>query len=171
MCSIGDTPAGGSGTLEAFVPWCGSVEMGLADTANPHSARTPAAEFWRRTLSQIPTLFGRLAYLASLRDPLTGRYSQETLIRMLGAEQADRTLCQSHYQTFSQWLCFSLMEQKNDLGEYLNSAQLPRFAMHYRHLVPRTAREVERQLYLTDLETLLQLLQVERELASASSTT
>jgi hypothetical protein len=140
--------------------------MSLAEIANAHAVRAPAAELWRRTLSQIPTLFGRLVYLASLRDSTTGRYGQEALVRMLGAEEADRTLCHSHHQIFSQWLCFSLLEQKSDLGDYLSSALVPRFAMHYRHLVPRTAREVERQLYLTDLETLLELLRVERGDAS-----
>lgn len=115
---------------------------------------------WRNTLSQIPTYFGRLVYLASLRDP-TGRYMHEGLVRLLGREEADRTLCHSHHQVFSQWLGFSLAEQKSDLDDYLRVAGGPRQALHYRNLVPATAREVERQLYLTDLETLLELLKYE----------
>jgi len=62
---------------------------------------------------------------------------------------------------FSQWLGFSLAEQKSDLDEYLQVAGSPRYAVHYRNLVPATARDVERQLYLTDLETLLELLKFE----------
>lgn len=116
---------------------------------------------WRRTLSQIPTVFGRLAFLASLRDPGTGKYAHETLVRLLGAEDTDRTLCNSHHQVFSEWLGFSLAEQKSDLDEYLTVGGTPRTAVYYRNLVPPTAREVERQLYLTDLETLLELLRYE----------
>jgi hypothetical protein len=116
---------------------------------------------WRKTLAQIPTVFGRLAYLSALRDPATGRYSHEALARLLGPEDADRTLCNSHHQVFSVWLGFSLAEQKADLDDYLGTAGSPRYALHYRDLVPPTARDVERQLYLTDLETLLELLKYE----------
>ena len=130
----------------------------MAESANAHVLRAPAVELWKRVLTQIPTVFGRMVYMASLRDSTTGRYAQDALVRMLGAEDADRTLCHSHHQIFSQWLSFGLLEQKTDLGEYLNSVRGPHVAQHYRHLVPRTAREVERQLYLTDLETLLELL-------------
>ena len=129
--------------------------------ANSQSARTPAAVLWRRTLSQVPTVFGRLAFLASLRNSTTGRYCHEDLLYVLGAEETDRALCNSHHQVFSEWLKFSLSEQKEDLEDYLNAAGGSRQAMDYHHLVPPTARDVERQLYLTDLETLLELLKYE----------
>lgn len=133
--------------------------------ANSQSARLPAATVWRKTLSQVPTVFGRLAFLTSLRDPSSGRYSHGELLRMLGAEDTDRTLCNSHHQVFSEWLNFTLSEQKADLEEYLNSAGGSRLASKYRHFVPPTARDVERQLYLTDLETLLELLRYEDDAA------
>ena len=100
--------------------------------------------------------------MASLREMGTGRYAQDALTRILGPDDADRTLCQQHHELFSQWLSFSLMEQKADLGNYLKSARVPNYALHYRHLVPRNAREVERHLYLTDLETVLELLRYEQ---------
>jgi hypothetical protein len=80
---------------------------------------------------------------------------------LLGPEETDRTLCNSHHQVFSEWLRFSLSEQKADLDEYLGTAGASREAFNYQHLVPPTARDVERQLYLTDLETLLELLKYE----------
>ena len=137
-------------------------DRSLADfTANSQPGRTPATVMWRKTLSQIPTVFGRLTYLASLRDTSSGKYIHDGLMRLLGPEDADRTLCQSHHQVFSEWLGFSLAEQKSDLDEYLSIAGSPREALPYRDLVPPTARDVERQLYLTDLETLLELLKYE----------
>ena len=111
---------------------------------------------------QIPTLFGRLVFLASLRDPTSGHYYHQGLAQSVGAEDADRSLCSSHYQVFQEWLGFSLAEQKNDLDEYLSCGGAPRYALPYRKLVPSTARDVERQLYLADLETLLELLKYER---------
>ena len=137
-------------------------ERKLGDSAaNSQSARAPAAQMWRKALSRISTHFGRLVFLASLRDAASGRYCHDDLLRMLGSEDTDRTLCRSHHQVFAEWLGFSLAEQKSDLDEYLQEPGNPRYATHYRNLVPPTARDVERQLYLTDLETLMGLLEVE----------
>jgi len=74
-------------------------------------------------------------------------------------------LCRSHHQVFAQWLGFSLAEQKSDLDDYLREPGNSRYAAHYRNLMPPTARDVERQLYLTDLETLMGLLEVEHAAA------
>jgi len=115
-------------------------------------------EMWRNVLGQIPTIFGRLVFLSSLRNAENGRYLHPGLTRLLGAEEADRALCHSHHQVFSQWIASSLEEQKADLDEYLRGAGgEPDLFRRFRHLPPATVREVERQLYLTDLETLLEL--------------
>jgi hypothetical protein len=79
----------------------------------------------------------------------------------MGPEDADRTVCLSHHRVFSEWLGFSLAEQKTDLLRYLDSSGGPRFALAYRNLAPPMAREVERQLFITDLETVLELLRFE----------
>jgi hypothetical protein len=126
------------------------------------SAGQPGAALWRSMLAHVPTVFGRLLFMASLRDQGTGRYSHPTFSAALGAEEADRMLRQSHYQVFSQWLAFSLAEQKEDLDEFLGEPAAPERLSAYRNLAPARAHEVERQLYLTDLETLLELLIVER---------
>ncbi len=135
-------------------------------TAKPQSGRGPA-EFWRKTLSQIPTVFGKLVYLASLRDEATGRYVHDDLTRLKGPEEADRTLCQSHQQVFSQWIASPLSEQKRDLDQYvMEVGGRIQSLWRYRNAVPPMAREVERQLYLTDFETLLDLLQFDYDAAS-----
>ena len=106
--------------------------------------------------------------MANLRDPETGRYFHPTFSAALGAEEADRALRHSHYQVFSQWLTFSLAEQKEDLDEFLDKPAARERLSAYRNLPPARAHEVERQLYLTDLETLLELLSVERSDVSRS---
>ncbi len=55
----------------------------------------------------------------------------------------------------------SLEEQKDDLDGFLREGNASRQAVRYRDLAPPSARDVERQLYLTDLETLLELLRFE----------
>lgn len=119
--------------------------------------RRASPELWRTTLSRIPTLFGRLVFLSSLRDTKTGAYYHDSLAH-LAQEDADRTLRSSHQQIFQSWISSGLADQMADLETYLNTAGGPRYAIPYRNLVPSEARDVEQQLYLTDLETLLELL-------------
>ncbi len=136
--------------------------------------RGAASDLWRNTLSQVPTVFGRLAYLSGLRDPNTARYQHCGLAQTFGQEEAERVLRESHEQSFSDWLCFTLEQQKADLDLYLASLNGTRKTIvetwirlaPYRSLVPSAAREVERQLYEADLEAILELLKAECGAAS-----
>ena len=127
------------------------------------------SDVWRHTLSRIPTAFGRLVYLASLRNTNTGTYEHFGLAQMFGGETADRALRENHAEVFAEWLCFPLQRQKADLDEYLSGLdEDPRRIIEtwirlspYRNLVPSGAREVERKLYLADLEAMLELLRRE----------
>ena len=67
--------------------------------------RGAAPDLWRHTLSQIPSLFGRLVYLSSLRDNNTGTYEHFGLAQAFGEGEAARVLGESHLNGFSQWLC------------------------------------------------------------------
>jgi hypothetical protein len=141
----------------------------LADLPAVHPGRLATAGLWRTTLAQIPTHFGRLVFLASLRDPATGKYGYPQLNQVARDEDADRTLRHRHQELFQQWLGFSLAEQKRDLKAFLGSGPLPRNTVSYREIIPLPARDIERQLYLTDLETLLELLGHEHDVASSAT--
>lgn len=116
-------------------------------------------------VAQIPTRFGRLVFLCSLRESASGRYSHPALTERFGAEAADRTLCHSHHLVFMEWLRLSLADQKADLEEYLRSMGFSSKDLRYRELVPPSAHEVERMLYIADFEVVLQLISFEEELA------
>ena len=131
--------------------------------------RGAVPDVWRRTLSRIETIFGRLVYLAGLRENNTGRYEHHGLALIFGEDDADRALRESHEITFAEWLSFGLEQQKADLDLYL--AQLTARRRRtietwlrlrpYRNLIPARAGDPERSLYLSDFETLLELLKSE----------
>lgn len=151
-----------------FRPFISGDASVLPDFSTIRSADSgPAAEVWRRTLSQIRTHFGRLVYVARLRDSATGQYLYRPLNDAFGPELAGRTLANSHHTVFSDWIASTLARQKCDLDQYLSESGEPPMPNAYRDLVPHGVHEVERQLYLTDLETLLALIRFERE-SSAS---
>ncbi len=135
--------------------------------------RGAAADLWRHTLTQIPSTFGRLVYLSSLRDQNTGRYEHHGLSQIFGESSANEALTESHVQTFAEWLCLNLEQQKADLDLYLSSFQTDRRTIletwirlsPYRNLMPSTAGEPERRLYLADLEALLELLKSQHDVS------
>ncbi|MFN7996453.1 MAG: hypothetical protein U0Q18_22770 [Bryobacteraceae bacterium] len=139
------------------------------------SDESPADHVWRHTLSRIPTVFGRLVYLASLRNPNSDSYEHHGLTQMFGSEHSEEILRESHGRVFHDWLCLSLEQQSADVHEYLaelqgNPANILKTWQQlrpYRNLVPKSARDVERDLYLSDLETLLEVMRA--GLGAASS--
>lgn len=140
-----------------------------SETPEARLERGAVPDVWRRTLSRIETIFGRLVYLVGLRDNNTGRYEHHGLALIFGDEDADRALRESHEITFAEWLSFGLEHQKADLDLYL--AQLTARRRRtietwlrlrpYRNLIPARTGDPERALYLADFETLLELLKTE----------
>lgn len=140
-----------------------------------HLDESPAADLWRRTLSQIPTLFGRLVYLASLRDPNTGLYQHFGFAQRFSDREADKTMRRSHVNVFADWLNLSLEEQRGDLSRYLESLQgekemivanWTRFPP-FPGFIPAQAREGERNLFLADMKIMLELLRKDYSPASS----
>jgi hypothetical protein len=139
-----------------------------------HLERGAAPDLWRNTLSQIPSVFGRLVYLSSLRDHNTDAYEHFGLAHAFGDEEAGKVLRESHVNAFGQWLCLTLEQQKADLDLYLSGLPGNRRTIldtwvrlqPYRGVLPAAARQVERELYMTDLETILELLKNEYGVAS-----
>lgn len=139
--------------------------------------RTASSDLWIRTLVQIPSLFGRLAYLSSLRDVNTDQYQHHGLSSIFGEEQTHRALRDSHEKTFGEWLSYNLEHQKADLDLYLSSLDTPRKTLlqtwlrlaPYKNFIPSTAMTPERGHYLLKLEMLLQLLRNELSAGQAAS--
>ena len=136
--------------------------------------RDPTSDLWRETLSRIPSVFGRLVYLAATRSSTSDAYEHDVLTLLHGEGPSHRALRRSHAQTFSEWLCLNLREQKADLDLYLSgwsdrshSAILDwvRLETHL-SLLPSSATKAERELYLSDFHLLLKVLAKEYGVAA-----
>jgi len=133
-----------------------------------------ALESWRRTLLKIPTAIGRLAYLASLRDPNTGSYQHVGLAQRIGEGEADRILRQSHGETFNEWLSFGLERQKEELENYFTGldGDCREILANWLTLepcagwAPAESRDVERDLFHSDMKLVLELIRTEYGVAS-----
>jgi hypothetical protein len=139
------------------------------------------SDLWKHTLSRIPTLFGRLAYLASLRDANSGIYRHHGLGTVFGREESGKALRESHEQAFIEWLKLSLAQKYDDLVAYLAVLEDPQGADVkpaavaenwlrsgiYRTMAPNAARPVESELYCRDLEALLEMIRISKRPAES----
>src|SRR5450631_2650711 len=87
--------------------------------------RSAVSDLWRHTLSHIPTTFGRLVYLASLRDPNSGVYRHHGLSSVFGRDESIKALRESHEQTFLEWIGLTMEEKHCDLRQYLIAIEEP----------------------------------------------
>jgi len=128
---------------------------------------SPAAiDLWHRTLVQIPTLFGRLAYLASLRNANANSYHHHGLAARYGVRASQAALRESHVELLRDWLLMPLAERKIDLDTFFLGLEAPReLVVHnwqrlrpYVQYVPVQALKPEREMFLGDLEILVELI-------------
>ena len=125
-----------------------------------------ADDLWKHTLSQIPTVYGRLAYLSALRDPNSGIYRHHGLAALFGRDESSRALRESHEQVFLSWIGLSMREKKLDLGRHFSTLDEPAPAVleylirsrSYTSQSPASVPAMERELFCTDLEVLLETI-------------
>jgi len=123
-------------------------------------------EVWARDLAHISTSYGRLVYLAGLRNPDTGRYEHYGTTSAARAH-ASRTLKHIHEQIFNEWVSHPLERKKTDIDLYITGIdQVGRAELidawlrltPYKNLVPASIQGPERQRHISDFEAILGLL-------------
>jgi hypothetical protein len=128
--------------------------------------RNAKEDLWLHTLSQIPTQFGKLQYLASLRDPNTGAYEHHGLALVFGEKEAAKAMRQNHKRIFAEWLIMDLASQEADLAEFLagiGGAMTDILSVWdvvepWKQYVPAGVMASEKALYTADLKALVNLL-------------
>jgi hypothetical protein len=123
-------------------------------------------DFTLTTLAGIPTLFGRLTYIASLRDLSTGRYQHAGLAALYPDEPVQQSLELCHEQLFERVLETSLEAQLEDFRSCLGSMEggLPVAVPHwlrmeaFRVLMPEHSPDYLKELFCSNLRALLEIL-------------
>ena len=123
-------------------------------------------EIWAQDLLHIRTSYGRLVYLAGLRNPDTGRYEHYGSSNA-GRTHASRTLKNVHERIFNEWISYPLERKKNDVDLYIKGIEQVGQAelidawlrlTPYKNLVPASIQGPERQKHISDFEAILGLL-------------
>lgn len=126
-------------------------------------------DFTLTTLAAIPSLYGRLAYLASLRDLSSGRYHHDGLAALYPAEAIQEAVALCHEQVFERVLETPLARQEDDLRACLSAMEdgLRPAIEHwqrmetFRVLLPENPPDYLRDLFCSNLRALLAILQKE----------
>src|SRR6266853_6622446 len=116
--------------------------------------RTAMADLLKNTLSRIPTVFGQIMYLASLRDANSGVYRHHGLSATFGRQDSMLALAESHTRVFVEWLGMPRAEKHQDLTAYLQGLDdgYDTAIRHWRRTqaylvnVPSSATPAEKQL-------------------------
>ena len=67
--------------------------------------------------------YSRLALVAALRDPSTGRYGEKTLMETYGKEPVHQALSRCHEELFERVLELPLARQQEDLAQYVGTQE------------------------------------------------
>ena len=123
-------------------------------------------DFSARTLAAIPTEFGKLLYLASLRDLASGVYFHEGLSALYPDPDVQRGLQFCHEEIFSRILELPLEQQEGDLrlcisgleGEFWGKVSRWKETELHRLLVPSNVPAYLRELFRANVGALVQVL-------------
>ena len=127
-------------------------------------------DFTATTLAAIPNVFGRLIYIASLRDLSSGRYEHSGLAAVYSPDAVQEALRFCHQEIFSRVLEMPLSVQEQDLTECLDNmpGSIGETVAHwrqlesYRVLPPENAPDYLRELFFSNLRGLLEILDSSR---------
>ena len=126
-------------------------------------------DFSLTTLAAIPSEFGRLIYISSLRDLSSGRYEHAGLSALYREEAVQQALAKCHEEVFGRILETSLALQERDLRacfenmpDGLDSAVGHWSGLQaYRVLLPEHSPDYLKDLFCSNLRALLEILQAE----------
>jgi len=124
-----------------------------------------------RYLEPLPGCFARLIYVAGLRNRTKDFYEHPDLSLVYRPEAVHQALAACHEELFERALELPLIEQKQELIQYLQASgqAIPEDNRKCRELfqswIPRQAPDYLKELFQSNLQTLCELLHERRSKA------
>jgi hypothetical protein len=141
----------------------------MEDLEQLHRDRQVIEDFTSRTLESIPGDVSRLLHIATLRDLATGRYRHDGLAEIYSEPVVDQALRLCHEELFERILETSLEHQEIEIRRCLagfdgrSSEIAARWREHefYKFMIPSGVPIYLRELFCSNLSTLLKLIAAE----------
>ena len=126
---------------------------------------------WQQRLNTIPTVFGRMVYMAQQRR-LYGRYTDPDIEAWTTAAVCQRVIRDAHLRVFRAWLALDIGAKATDLKPYFQTITFVgpvhdlRLQWHQlcRDLIPPRVSATEVNLFLGTAQTLLKFFAKKRTL-------
>lgn len=123
-------------------------------------------DLWARELSHINTSYGRLVFLAGLRNPDTARYEYYGCPQSIPSSTVSQAVARLHEEIFREWITYTLERKKADVDLYISTLEIDPADLvdawlrltPYKNLVPGSFQGPERQKHISDFEAILGLL-------------
>jgi hypothetical protein len=135
-----------------------------------HQNRSVVEDFTSKTLAAIPSDFGRLCYVNSLKDPDSGQYKHDGLADLYSESSVQAALEQCHGELLSRILETPLQDQERDLRKCLGTAgdgfwnivESWRETGNYRTMCPQGLPVYLNELFCSNMGALLEIFSSNR---------
>ena len=129
-------------------------------------SRAVIEDFSSTTLAAIPSDFGRLCYISSLRHSATGRYKHDGLLTLYSENSVQEALSNCHQEMFSRILETPLRVQAQDLRRCVAAAgrsvedliQTCRTDPSFRTMCPDGLPDYLHELFCSNMGALLAII-------------
>lgn len=124
------------------------------------------SRYLQNALNSLPSPFAKLVFLASLRDPYTGRYFHEGWASVSSTAEVDLTLRKTHQVVFDLVVNLSLVDVTRELREHFHSlgetelraANLWVQTAPFHKMIPEGCNLLSRKFFISQLRLALEVL-------------
>ena len=124
------------------------------------------SRYLQNALNSLPSPFAKLVFLASLRDPYTGRYFHEGWASVSSAADVNAALRETHRTVFDSVVDLSLISLTRELRSHfqclgeteLRAANLWLQTEPYHEMIPEGCNLLSRKFFISQLRLALEVL-------------